>query len=328
MRLDEPVRICCTLCGSKKNQLLWKKDISPNLTSKVYLAICRDCGFVFQNPRFSLETAKYYYFQEFDQQKRDDVFSNQISDNGMRKLRRMFSRIEPFVGYYPELNCLDIGAGAGHFLNIFKEHLEGAAKLNLFAIEPSHHCKSLLSRSRVNLLSDDVDSNWDESGTKFDVVIMRHVLEHFYNPLTSLKKVSACLKEKGFIYLAVPNLLKLKPHFYKHVSLAHLSYFSASTLKHLIDECNLAAISWNSDGKEIWCILKASSQKEAFPDLHKNNSFVENKQYIKSRLRKEILLRTKERLTSHLKHTLSCAKKTRQEIAVNKMTPPGNHGKT
>ncbi len=310
MRLNKMVRTDCAICGSENNELLWKKTRPTGLLDKIYLSICRDCGFVFQNPRLSLEATRKYYLQEFDQQNRKGIFSNQLSDSGKTKKKLMFDRIKPFLCHNGELNCLDIGAGTGYFLKIFREDLQERSKLRLFAIEPSCHCQKLLEKAGIYILSDDVDSDWKEAGTKYDVIVMRHVLEHFYDPFASLKNISKCLKKDGFIYLAVPNLLHLKPRFYGHITLAHLSYFSVPILKNLISRCDLTAISLNNDTKEIWCILKPALQQEVLP-VSAKNAFIENKQFVRSRQRNELLLRLKERAKNYIKYALSFVKKVR-----------------
>ncbi|MGB1103629.1 MAG: class I SAM-dependent methyltransferase [Crocinitomicaceae bacterium] len=58
------------------------------------------------------------------------------------------------------------------------------------------------------MLSDDVNSNWyTKLNERFDLIIMRHVLEHFLDPLTVLKRIREVLSEDGVLYIAVPNNL-------------------------------------------------------------------------------------------------------------------------
>ena len=47
------------------------------------------------------------------------------------------------------------------------------------------------------------DSNFD---IKFDIVILSHVFEHFYEPYESLYKLKKMINKNGFIFISVPNM--------------------------------------------------------------------------------------------------------------------------
>ena len=51
----------------------------------------------------------------------------------------------------------------------------------------------------------------------FDLIIMRGVLHHLYNPTQSLKKISKLLKKKGEILIYEPNLSSLAANFMKWI---------------------------------------------------------------------------------------------------------------
>ncbi|MEL6853261.1 MAG: class I SAM-dependent methyltransferase, partial [Bacteroidota bacterium] len=120
------------------------------------------------------------------------------------------------------------------------------------AIEPSETCQEILRSKGVQVLTHDVDTDLHlgQEG-KYDLIIMRHVLEHFMNPLEVLKKVASVLSENGQLYIAVPNALYLEESaFFTHwLRVVHTYYFNRISLTNL---CHLAGlhIQWMQEGDQ------------------------------------------------------------------------------
>ena len=68
---------------------------------------------------------------------------------------------------------------------------------------------------------------------KFDIIILRHVLEHTTNPLNIIKKLNISLKKNGFFYIEIPNhdikknfFLKIFKRNYAQLGLPfHINHF-------------------------------------------------------------------------------------------------------
>lgn len=41
---------------------------------------------------------------------------------------------------------------------------------------------------------------------KFDLIVLIHVFEHFYDPMNTMKKILECLTHRGVIYMRIPNI--------------------------------------------------------------------------------------------------------------------------
>jgi 2-polyprenyl-3-methyl-5-hydroxy-6-metoxy-1,4-benzoquinol methylase len=50
-----------------------------------------------------------------------------------------------------------------------------------------------------------------DSSDKFDIVILRHVLEHLPNPIHAMNQINSLLKDDGYTLLEFPNVDGFKP---------------------------------------------------------------------------------------------------------------------
>jgi SAM-dependent methyltransferase len=79
---------------------------------------------------------------------------------------------------------------------------------------------------------------------KYDLIILRHVLEHTYDPVSLIQYLGKYLSDSGILYIEVPNLdsgcakffKKYCPLFYVP---RHIFHFTAKSLVLVIDEAEL-----------------------------------------------------------------------------------------
>lgn len=156
------------------------------------------------NPRWDAEGYIDFYKNQYDKYYRPNLKSNlKKSESGENSLVQRFKERDLLAPGFR--NILDIGSGAGENLISFSKIFPDA---KFSAIEPSQDSQNLLKEKGIEVLSDDVNSNWDTKlNERFDLLIMRHILEHFLDPLTVLKRIREVLSEDGVLYIAVPNNL-------------------------------------------------------------------------------------------------------------------------
>lgn len=127
---------------------------------------------------------------------------------------------------------LDVGPGQGRIL--WWAQRRGAV---VMGVEPS----PLLSRDLVNLGLPCACSSFENlpmpTSNKIDIIVMSHVLEHFYDPNTALEKCRTILADNGILVIEVPNILKpfrsLDRYFLRYV---HPSAFSLQTLQAMLEK--------------------------------------------------------------------------------------------
>lgn len=110
-----------------------------------------------------------------------------------------------------EGRVLDIGCGLGHLLKRLEDgYLTYGVDVNQWAVDQA---KKLCQKSVIkNSVAEEIDSFNPDF---FNLIIMRHLLEHLIDPVLVIKKAKKVLKKGGFLIIATPNPLNLLAGFQK-----------------------------------------------------------------------------------------------------------------
>jgi len=173
----------CDLCQSNKLETIYK---SSNICR------CQACGYIFDNPRPSLEDIIQYYSSEGQY----NVWLEQSEGRDLLWKRRL-SIITDFV---KKGNLLDVGAGIGQFLYYARQFFEvQGTEVSKEAI------KIAKERYSVELREGTLENMNSFQSNSFDVITLTHVLEHVPHPSETLKKCYDLLKRGGLLFISVPN---------------------------------------------------------------------------------------------------------------------------
>jgi 2-polyprenyl-3-methyl-5-hydroxy-6-metoxy-1,4-benzoquinol methylase len=238
----------------------------------VHPVIC-DCGLVYLNPRWSKEDYDIFYSYYYDELYRLEAKPDYRIVGVIKNMEIIWERIKDCIPMSTK-HILDIGCGSGHGLKLLRDKIQGSM---VYGIESSPECCETLQSEEIGgvLASTDVDSNWDdEFVNKFDLIVMRHVVEHFLNPIESLKKISKTLTDDGFVYIATPNMMEPRVVLRDYDNwieywfrVVHTYYYSKETLfKTLLIE-NMYPVQYGETENEIWCLL---SKKEHYLKISQN----------------------------------------------------------
>jgi len=283
----------CLVCDSTE-YLKYSSKGQFRLTTNV--VICKNCGFSYLNPRWTKERYHTFYTKEYDTYYRPEVINKNYKYDSAKSVKDIITRGEGIVDFRnPGLNILDVGTGMGDSLLHLKEHVNSSS--NYFAIESSEFCIKHLEKNGITVITNDVDSDWHLANSeKFDIIIMRHVLEHFLNPGEVLRKIRAVLKTEGTLYVAVPDAKNptkpLLAHFFRVV---HVSYFSKLSLSNLFTKVGLKSVKLvegdEYERKEIFSFCRKTIEGNFDPD--QNEWLVQKKIYDQFR-KKELYYRFKD----------------------------------
>lgn len=178
-----------------------------------------------------------------------------------KKWRLMWKRI---AKHYPDgmKSVLDIGAGQGWAIEFLQQKVPNLQATAIEQWEPSQ--RYIKERLGAEVVDVDINDDWPVELTgKFDLVILRHTLEHLEEPLKVLCQIARCLSDKGRLYLAVPNLMAARPGTHMRTDFlrpVHLHYFNPTTLGRLAARGGLVPVEFEGVG-EIWGMFRRASGK-------------------------------------------------------------------
>lgn len=263
----------CPVCCVESSTSLFKFGTS---LFPINVSICDRCGFIFQNPRVSEQDWNDYYETGiYDKFHRPRPVKSEKPVNATGMIT--YNRVRSFISHSSDaqhnsdvdynktdnqIYICEVGAGNGDVITSF----EGG---QLFAIEPSENCREVLKEKGITVLGKSINSINDNVNINFDILLMRHVLEHIYYPKKLLDDIISLMSDNGILYVAVPNILT--PNYLNSFTYPHISYFSKYSLTYMCQRAGFEVCEIQEENDEIWCILKKiRMSKEKSPQDRKD----------------------------------------------------------
>lgn len=221
----------CRICGSSEAETILKFDRMPILaeplkpgesapTGPLTVQQCAECGYVYLKE--IIDCAIY----------NDYIYTPQTSSDVVQYLKEFVAKTAAEIGLQEGQLGLEVGSGDGSLCREFNE-----LGMHFVGIEPS---KSLAKISReINrvethnaFLCPELVAGLEK---KFDVVVIRHVMEHIDRFEPFIEALNSCLKPDGTLIIEVPYLgdIANEKQFYAFF-FEHLSYFSVTSLHNLL----------------------------------------------------------------------------------------------
>ncbi len=130
------------------------------------------------------------------------------------------------------LRLLDIGCGTGWTTRVYADH-----GFEVVGLEPSQ-VRADYAREHygIEVVCDYIENAVFNS--EFDVVVLRHIVEHFADPGLVLRKVRKFLKKDGVILVVVPNINCLGRYLFETrwawVLPWHCNFFTPSSVRRFL----------------------------------------------------------------------------------------------
>lgn len=208
---------------------------------KFTLVKCKECGFVFINPRpYPVELYRYY--------ESPDYISHSGTNKGFinaiyKKIRKYThtKKVKLVTHLSQGKSILDIGCGSGELLGLFKKN-----GWDTIGIEPNRIAREFAKTSYdINVLDEGEISNIPSQSK--DVVTLWHVLEHVSGLNERVNELRRILKKDGTIFIAVPNIISYDAQYYNNYWAAydvprHLYHFSPDTMTKLLAKHQLSVV--------------------------------------------------------------------------------------
>jgi 2-polyprenyl-3-methyl-5-hydroxy-6-metoxy-1,4-benzoquinol methylase len=229
----------CPICNSSKNIKLKKYD-------KDHLTKCKKCSFV-----YSLKIPSKLEL--------DSVYNNYNYDDNITSIGDINKKTSIAKLLFSQKNIafvLDVGCGAGVWLDILKEN-----KCKTYGTEYNDKQKSIALSKGHKILEGGLFPIVDD-GVKFDLIIFTEVIEHIQNPIEALLYLNSLLAKDGLIYITTPNFSAIERYVLKDdwgiISYPeHLTYFTPKTLNHALVKSNFSKIKIYTENISIFRIIEA-----------------------------------------------------------------------
>ncbi len=230
----------CINCKSLNYKKLYAND---RYGINQQTVLCDVCGLVYSNPRMTKESLNYFYSSDLYRKVYED--SDNFEHNFSKKDKQVEKNIRinkpNFNKYYPQLfldficslnidykTICEIGAGYGANLLFFKN-----IGKEVFGLEPSKTLVRIAIDNQINIKQGFVD----DLENKYDMIILKHVFEHLYDPLKDLEKIRSHTNK--YLFIEVPG------NFRRIASIqnAHNFYFTENTLHKIVTKAGFNIIS-------------------------------------------------------------------------------------
>ena len=175
------------------------------------------------------------YYSSDDYISHDDKVSG-IFDSiyGLVRTYQLNKKKKLIGKYFNKSNgkILDIGCGAGDFLQYMKEN-----HWNINGVDTSNKARKIANKKLNIKVMDPKD--WINNKEKYDVITCWHSLEHVHEPWVYLDKIKKSLTLDGFLIVALANYQSTHAKIYKEFWAAydtprHLYHFTIKSMNKTI----------------------------------------------------------------------------------------------
>ena len=176
----------CPLCQNKQIPLKHEVD-----GYKYYF--CQQCQVLFLSPKPKNKGIREYYSQNF------------TYTDGLHEEKRIRQRAKIILTKLKNMHpqgktLLDIGSGFGFFLDDANR-----SGFEAIGIEPAKKLAEYARKKyRLPVINQSIDDF--KPTKKYDFITLIHVIEHFTDPISVIKKFKKLLNKDGILYIETPNL--------------------------------------------------------------------------------------------------------------------------
>ncbi|MHB0827796.1 class I SAM-dependent methyltransferase [Stutzerimonas nitrititolerans] len=233
----ENMRICEICSGGDLDFIHRQHFLFPGQVAPAHYDVmaCKGCGFVYASDIPDQSALNQFY----------QAVEHHLHAELPPGLARIHADFFQFVHHHASLSSdariLDIGSGMGHFLH----HFQKAGFKDLQGMEPSLAAAELARKTYgLNIHSASMDTF--TASKRFDLISLCGVLEHIADLRRSMERISALLRDDGYLFIAVPDASSfgraVPAEPFLEFALEHINFFSATSLDNLLRACGFEKV--------------------------------------------------------------------------------------
>lgn len=228
--------IRCLICASRRFELFRVvRNMDPNterFIERIAVALCRDCGLIYQNPRISEKRMDALYERLEDKITVADTDAVTELENKSRL--EALKRIKPAPA-----RVLEIGCSNGTFMSLAR-----LAGYEVVGIDPSQPNCTKAAREYPELDIRCLFLDGFKPGETFDAICHFFVFEHIFHPDRFLSQILRLLRPGGVMYFEVPNVESFAklPFANNLFTYQHTVHYSPATVRTLLAQNGFKAV--------------------------------------------------------------------------------------
>jgi len=268
--IDTPRRnIPCVACGGER--LAGEFDKNGFTYSS-----CLDCGTLFQSPRPAIAAFEAFYRDSASSCYWAEKFFPVVAEARREKVFR--PRVERLAKLCRAKDIsvellIDVGAGYGIFLDEWRQHYPST---HVLAVEPSESLAAECRSKGFDVVEDIVENVTGYDGYA-DMVVCFEVLEHVYDPVTFVRKLTRLAKPGGYVFVSTLCVdgFDIQVLWDKSNSIFpphHINFMSLVGFERLFTRAGLIEIDVTTPGQLDVDIVRNAIKRE--PDLLNGQCFL------------------------------------------------------
>jgi len=223
--------ITCQICGQKSTRALYTYTYNLKIS---HILQCQHCYhlFIYPVPLGELKERNMNSLSDAE------LFHSSLLKILYKKfiIDKEVCVVKKFLTTSSKLRLLDIGCGTGWTTSLWREH--GFETLGL----ESSLVRSEVAKNKYGLevITEHFENFSKATYEHFDIIILRHLLEHIDRPKEFLEKVRAILKSQGILLIVIPNINCMGRFVFREnwewVLPWHLHFYTPKTLTRLLED--------------------------------------------------------------------------------------------
>jgi len=239
----------CPVCGleTKNNNIVSTKGKKK---SKVEIVQCKNCQLFYHRKYFNIESGAEYYSRGSCNA---EIVPRSLTDLKPKIKKRQITKkilFDDWSKFRTGARCgsiikdvrkgskiLDVGCRVGSGIIWLKENKQCIVE----GVEPDYIFAKVLEKRNIKVHKQLFENVKFNKKNRYDIIILRTVIDHFYSPLQNFRRMYKLLNPGGYIFLVntlVPDGLiksintKMEKDYIFQVT--HFVYFNKTSLSYLL----------------------------------------------------------------------------------------------